>query len=155
MVKTFQNCCGQDQIRHHHSVSSLLLNTHNVQGMALRAGVCVVPEGGFQEDTAQASRAFPPPSVYLWKSSPSSLNLASGSLQARKQKNIFLEQHCYRRSSDPQANPQHFLWPKICLKYNGDSTTEPNRYCVAICLWGKMHSRLQFRHQGSFPLYVA
>lgn len=57
--QNFPNCCGQDQTRHHNSVSSFLLNTDDEQGMALSAGLCVVLDGGFQEGTALASRACP------------------------------------------------------------------------------------------------
>lgn len=59
----------------------------------------------------------------------SSLYLALESLQhsIRNHKSISLEKDCYR-CLGPQANPQNFVWPKICLKYSGGSTSEPNCY---------------------------
>lgn len=46
-------------------VSSFLLNTHDEQGVALSAGLCTVPGGGFHHGAALAPRVFSRPSAHL------------------------------------------------------------------------------------------
>lgn len=126
--QNLQNCCGQDLIRH--SVSSFLLNTHDEQGVALSATLCIIPGDGFQEGTALASRVFHRPSIHIRNMQYNQFIFSFGkwTSQEAEEHFFFLEKHCIRRSLDPQANPQNFLWPKICLKYNGNSTIEPKCY---------------------------
>lgn len=97
--------------------------------MALSAALSMVPGDGFQEGTALASGVFPRPSVHIGDMQYNQFIFSFGKLTSQEaESTFFLEKHCIRRSLDPQANPQNYPWLKNCLKYNGNSTIEPNCY---------------------------